>query len=145
MKWSSNKDVVWLAMRLWWRRCETVSDWDSLTLVPWLALSPALHTYMDNSRRHSPQSSTTWVTSELLYLLYLMRSIPSIQYPSVTSLLEEGYFLHQVLKAHILLKTGGAMWWDKQQWLNQISVWISVSKRSHSGLIVFWKDKEENQ
>ena len=47
--------------------------WDclnfSLTLVPWLASSPALHTYMDNSRRYSPQSSTTWVTSELLYLL----------------------------------------------------------------------------
>ena len=27
-----------------------------------------------------------------------------------------------VLKTHILLKVGGAMWWDKQVWLNQISV-----------------------
>jgi len=35
-----------------------------------------------------------------------------------------------VLKAHVLLKIGGAMWWDKRQWLNQISVRISVSKRS---------------
>ena len=27
-----------------------------------------------------------------------------------------------VLKAHALLKTGGAIWWYKRQWLNQISV-----------------------
>ena len=27
-----------------------------------------------------------------------------------------------VLKAHVLLKIGGAMWWDKRQWLNQILV-----------------------
>jgi len=35
-------------MRLWWHRCETVSIWDSLTLVPQLASSPALHTYCSN-------------------------------------------------------------------------------------------------
>ena len=75
MKWSSNKDVVWLVMRLWWHRCETVSTWDSLTLVSWLTSSPALHTYMDNSCRHSPQSSTTWVMSEVCY--YIVLPIPN--------------------------------------------------------------------